>query len=309
MHNTPVGYIKRDGVYVLDNEFESYIIDIKNQYLKIKENTPSEIKKILLPKLDKELERANSIINKYRRNKITETMLTTINSTELNSMIRMLSPISFDKLWASIEKLNLPKVNLDLSDVSDSYKAYQSLSDGQILTGAFANAVKVFAYLKRAGSEELANMKNRINDINNLLVAIKDAPLPEEEIEKLKLERDTLIKMSSKPRSIIDEPAFVRSEYALALKINGEDKYLNRFVDIDILGENKTTEIFDALINAAIDNLKLGLLPKMHINLSTGSAVVGMTSLGVPIDYVTLILHQPVLASLSSGTVNNIQRD
>lgn len=68
------------------------------------------------------------------------------------------------------------------------------------------------------------------------------------------------------------------------------------------------TQVYDALTNEAIDNLKLGDLVKARINPKTGSAVIGLVSVGVPMEVIVKLLYQPILAPLSQGKVDNINR-
>lgn len=315
-YDAPIGYTKEGEVYEFNPEFKSNIDDVISKYELIGKNIPAEVRKLFLPKLNKEISKAKSIRDKFLKNAITEIMLTTISSTDTSSMMRMLSPIFFEKLRSSLDGIpaNLKVTDkYDLSSVIDSYKAYQSLSDGQVLTGAFANAVKVFAYLKRSGNEILAEGLSQQKDLKNKIATIKSDPLLLEQSGSLlqELEEQLLnvrinIKLAKETK---EDPAFVRSEFALHVKINGIDRVLNHFTEEDINNDNKVTEIFDALINAAIDNLKMGLLPQLKINTITGSSVVGMVSLGMPIDMVTKILYQPVLSKLSAGLINNLTRD
>ena len=333
-YDAPVGYAKEDGKYLFDPEFKSNIDEIIAKYEQIRDNVPKEVRKMFLPKLNRELDKAKTLRSKFLKNGITEIMLSTISSTDTSSMMRMLSPIFFEKLRDSLNGIpNNLKVNenYDLSSPMDAYKAYQSLSDGQVLTGAFANAVKVFAYLKRSGNkelkkaeEELVSLKKKLaeleknasiakgerseeapetSDTTAILMLTASTSLLKEDIKKAK-ERIKLAEMSSK-----EDPAFVKAEYELHINVDGKDRVLNHFVEEDLNNDNKVTEIFDALINAAIDNLKMGLLPKMKINTITGSSVVGMVSLGMPIDLITKILYQPSLVRLSTGLINNLTRD
>lgn len=89
---------------------------------------------------------------------------------------------------------------------------------------------------------------------------------------------------------------------------NGSINTYDRLAIKDSNDEYSVTQVYDALTNEAIDNLKLGDLVKARINPKTGSAVIGLVSVGVPMEVIVKLLYQPILAPLSSGKVDNINR-
>lgn len=76
---------------------------------------------------------------------------------------------------------------------------------------------------------------------------------------------------------------------------------------MDARNEHSVTAVYDTLTNEAIDNLKRGDLVKARINTNTGSAVIGLVSIGTPMDVIVKILYQPILFQLSSGKINNVK--
>lgn len=74
----------------------------------------------------------------------------------------------------------------------------------------------------------------------------------------------------------------------------------------DSLGEYKVPEAFDTLINAAIDNLKLNYLSDARINVASGSTIVGLLSVGVPLKTAVQLMYQPIFDPLFSGKINRL---
>lgn len=272
---------------------------------------PAEFANIFAPKVRKEINKLVDIRTKYLKNYITETMLRTISAKD--NMHRMLTPISFDSITNAIDSVEdyVPTRRLDLSNIRDKQAAYDGLSAGMVLTGAFANAVKVIAYLSRTGvSPELAKylgeyesirtrkkellahfrLEEVLDEINELNKLIEGEYSQKEKVKRLitapKSENTPLLNMAS--RFNLNGTAFTKLEYW-----DSEHNY-------------KVSEVFDALINAAIDNLKLGHLSDARINVVSGSTVVGLLSVGVPMNTIVQMMYQPIFDPLFSGKINRL---
>ena len=279
------------------------------------------------------------VIGIYRKNAIAEVMLKTITAQTNNA--RMITPISFETLINSIDNVandlgfvtgegtieanKLSPKSSDLSNIRHKYRAFNDLKDGQILTGAFANAVKVFAYLARAGGDaavtqyldDYAESKKKISQLEKLYAAATEGS--KEELEKQLAEAKAIAKEDFKDArqkfgQVIKEStnqqifAPIAKKYQFDITIKGTKHLFNQLTTMMVDG-TLTTEVFDTLINAAIDNLKLGHLGRARINSATGSAVVGMLSLGVPLDTIVQLLYQPIFDPLASGKINRVDRD
>lgn len=111
----------------------------------------------------------------------------------------------------------------------------------------------------------------------------------------------------SKFKKVNTSPLLNR-RYKFNLNIDGESKPFDRLAIVDARGEYTVTQVYDALTNEAIDNLKVGDLVKARINQNTGSVVIGLVAVGVPMDIIVKLLYQPIFAGLVTGKVNNVER-
>lgn len=317
----PVGYFKskhHGGQYVFDRHkkqfYDELIADYEALIPKLKAN-PYTAK--LANNVNQELKKVKAVRAKYFKNFILNTMLETIGNVQENGL-RMLSPISFEVLEESAKEVDRLKgiegrTRLDLSNPRSKFNSYLSLNNGQILTGAFANAVKVFAYTSRAGLDDdtLMELYDQYASTDAAIVKAKLAKISTVDLDKEKERirkdiKERLKHLTSKPQDTLYKPR-INSRYAFKLDIDGVVHDFNILREKDIRDQHGVTSIFDALLNAAIDNLKMQLLPRINVNALNGSAVVGMVSLGVPIDVVTKILSTEVLQDLVTGDVGRIR--
>jgi hypothetical protein len=344
--NTPVGYSKnRSGAYVINADYLQIIDTYLNEFINVRDNLQEELQSMFLKDINSSIDALKSIRSKYIKNSIIEVMLDVI--TDESNRFRMTTPIAFNPLVDSIKAVNkvdeLPVDNYDLSDMEDEYRAYSSLTAGVVLTGGFANASKSFGYLSQAGSDEFVNsLYDILSAINNAtteeeLAAIVNSNSErtgrvygtKEATEEVTEENTSAKKLTSLQSAKQRESAYFRKRiksYISAMskdkfftpKLNANQRFKIKYNDttysfdslseFDVLNNYSVTQVLDALTNAAIDNLKLGYLFQARINQYSGSAVVGLVSVGVPIDYIVYLLNQGVFDDLYTGKVNNISK-
>lgn len=166
-------------------------------------------------------------------------------------------------------------------------------------------------------SKEAARVLDVIKRVDRSVEAedVVAQELPEsasEWVKKLTSLRSSLLRNRSKANRVLF--AQVDSSPLLNRELVFDINHSNGLVTYDRLSikdsQNKwtITQVYDALTNEAIDNLKLGDLVKARINPNTGSAVIGLVALGVPMDTIIKLLYQPILAKLSSGKIDNVDR-
>lgn len=314
--DSPIGYTKNaDGIYTFNPNYltvlDSHISNLNN----LKAQLSSDFNFLFSKKISSELKKLAGLRESYLKNVITETMLKTISDPA--NLIRMTTPISFNPIieaYSTIPEELRPGRNNDLSNISHKQEAYSSLAAGQILTGAFANSVKVFAYLLRSSDEgsftSFVEAQNRQSGKLYKLEAIKNRTQDEEKeyqelIENLPTIRELLAQTANEEAQKA-VPGILREEQHFRLQTGAGVKSFNKIALTDTNGRS-TTQVFDTLINSAIDNLKLGYLAQARINSLSGSATVGFTALGVPLDITTKIFYQPIFKDLFSGKVNKVE--
>lgn len=340
--DSPVGYTKVNDKYEIDPNFLNLVNDNLSKMMELKNNLQDELKPLLLHDINNSIKGLSSIKEKYIKNRMIDIILQVV--TDEKNKFRMMTPISFDPLTKAIEKIPsglIPVTSYDLSSATDAFKAYQALVSGMILTGAFANASKSFGYFARAGATPNAvNYYNLLSDISKKVKEVEATNLDvvyqefleryvdvmgaEEgdklrkglekeninyikELEKMKTSllkvRDTI---NIKNYSKINTSPTLNSAYQFRLDLGEGPIMFDRLATRDVRGEYSVTAVYDALTNEAIDNLKLGDLVKSRINPNTGSAVVGLVSVGVPMDVVVKMLYQPLFAPLATGKTNRV---
>jgi uncharacterized protein YqfB (UPF0267 family) len=170
--NTPVGYIRdKDGKWKFD-----YKNDILREYLDKLDSRIAALERLKVSKeltvsvnrlsiINSEITRLEASKSKlkesYTKNMIMDIMLETI--TDKKNRSRMNTPIVMS-LFKDKDNPNSVRSKLelydawpedesrDLSKIQNSYVSLKSMKDGAVLTGAFANAIKVFSYMYTANT-------------------------------------------------------------------------------------------------------------------------------------------------------------
>lgn len=333
---TPVGYVMNaEGKYELDTTYLISINDNLDKLKSLKDTLQDELKPLLLHEINQSIKALSSIKEKYIKNRMIDIILQVI--TDENNKFRMMTPISFEPLTRAIELIDknlVPATTYDLSSATDAFKAYQALSSGMILTGAFANASKSFGYFARAGASKkvidyyklLSQIDKHLSNIGSvdqsvyeeIVTRFKDF-IPEfklgteisdwsKEFRRLKsalinvdrqVNRTSFAKVNTSPTL---NPLY---QFTISLE-DSKILLFDKLATMDARDKYSVTAVYDALTNEAIDNLKLGDLVKARINTNTGSTTVGLVSVGVPMDYVVKLFYQPIFAPLSTGKINRV---
>lgn len=325
--STPVAYnksVNEDGSvrYTFNPDFLVSIRTKITELEKYKDEIYSELSPLIKPVVISSIKNLKAIQTKAIKNHITETVLSIITDIDSNGA-RMTTPINFDPITNAISSLNGKHdklENLDLSNPEDEYKVFYSLSSGGALVGAFANAVKDFAYLVQAGDSQSnfdlfnrnVEVQSKLQDIKSrleLLTLKEKAELTEEEAiaindltsqaATLKLEEVVLRKKlnAERVKSKNSNRAQINPRYRVEI-----DNELYHALEIrEKNGKYNITETFDTLINSAIDNLKLGYLGQARINTQTGSAIVGGVFMGMSLETLVKIMYQPILRPITTG--------
>jgi hypothetical protein len=321
----PVGHILENDVYVLDNTQMEDVNRKLGELQTILNSLQDELVPLFKKDIESSIDSLKSIKKKLIRNNIIDVMLKVI--TDPANRLRMTTPIAFvpidNVLESTALKPFIEKKTFDLSTMEGEFEAYAALTAGVVLTGAFANSAKSFGYLAQAGAS------SAVNNLYNYLYAVDSARSvsdittiadslgitiklkPDSPIEAYKTNVSNKIKklidttLSNEQRTEFNSPILSKARQ-FSITIDDTTYNVDKLSDKDILGNYTVTQVLDALTNAAIDNLKLGLLPKARINQYTGSAVVGLVSTGVPIDFVIHLLYQGVFNDLFTGRVQNI---
>lgn len=160
------GYKKENGKYVINSDFESVIERILarkvSQLVYYDEKIANKERKAL-EKL------SNQILEKYYKNVIIESVLEA--TTSITNRKRMLSPIALSEfndlnnpnsIASHLNNLGVWQQDLtkDLSYPTNNMKAAATVRSGTTLTGAYANVIKFFAWIQKAGpNNEVAPLK------------------------------------------------------------------------------------------------------------------------------------------------------
>jgi hypothetical protein len=306
--DTPVGYEVVNNKYSLSKEYLNYIKYNLAALESLEGSLQEELKAGFGGLISKSIKSLKSLKAKYLKNSVTETMLDVI--TDENNKYRMTTPIAFTALTDIIDddfyKQFQQGKDLDLTNLEDEFQAFEMLTAGVVLTGAFANAAKSFGYLATAGAEETLNkIYISIGELQQELLMTSDADKKtalNKQIDNLQKAKDDYYKTFEfkEYRSPV-----LNYDTRYRFNINGEDTLFDRIATKDAEGKYLVTQVLDTLTNAAIDNLKLGYLYRAGINQNIGNAVVGLVSTGMPMEAIIALLYQDVFKPLTKSKVKN----
>lgn len=159
---------------------------------------------------------------------------------------------------------------------------------------------------KGASAKKLQGLNDIINAKDSELTAVKESIVTynksKGKLEK-KLKNNTFIDKGSRDTAKIHPKMQFAYDY-------GEETGAvvhNRITEIDIDGNNMW-QTQDAAVNAAIDNIKELLLPRMGINTATGNVFSALIGLGMNLESVVTILNQPVIKALNPLQGNQVKK-
>jgi hypothetical protein len=187
------------------------------------------------------------------------------------------------------------KPELDLNNPMHQAIIHGFNHSGSKLVGYTASAVKGFAYLLQGAQDNIVQIFEKNKDRDGKDVA--------KGIEFNGILHDTL---SNNEYVNVDGVKTVRS---YEKEVTYKDKEGNTVT------ETKTviplvSEIWDSVINAALDNVKLQALPEINFTNMTAASYVGMMATGIPFESIVWMMLTPAVRHISTmrnGT--NARRD
>lgn len=94
-----------------------------------------------------------------------------------------------------------------------------------------------------------------------------------------------------------DGPAQLKEKLQFKYSIGGETHEAKQIEEKDVKGK-QTWQRFDAAINAAIDNVKVLILPRLGVTTFTGKAFAGLLGIGVPLEQIVDLINHPIVKAL-----------
>jgi len=219
-----------------------------------------------LKSLDKALETAI-------KNTVISELLDIIQSSK--NLESMMAPITMDRFNGDaiageervipmIERVTGKKFTeqYDLKRLPDQLKMHQDNFLGVSLTGQFANYFKALAYIFHSVGENA------------------DVPLKDKYHITVDGFKYTSLHRTERTKD---------GELEVVINDRGDKQVYTIW------------ETLDSLINAAIDNVKVQILPKINATNNTAKGLVSLIAMGVPVHTVVKILLQPSIMELSKG--------
>jgi hypothetical protein len=171
----------------------------------------------------------------------------------------------------------------------------------KLLIRAEENVIKFKSKVDKARNTSSANYKINKEKLEKSEARVKelrnDIKATEAKVKELQAEAKNL-EESNRPSLQVDPET---GEAPNALKINGQTYgQMVEYTDDPNLGVSNQPiwEIMDALVNAAIDNVKEQILPAINANGLTSNAISAMIVLGVPMSTITMITRQPSIMDM-----------
>lgn len=331
----PIGYKYEDGIIRFDISYDAELVDeivrLENAIETAKNAKFFSLARIL----NKQLLNVISIKSEFYKGLILEEMLKTITKPE-NAM-RMMTPIA-KRIWSDeIDFLRennfIQEKELDLSNIRDAWDAAKSVSDGAILTGVFANAIKVLAYMVRAGGntttagllknyhKTLSKYEKNVNElerkykkpISEIEEILRTTTDESEKLDNIALKElsDNLADIRIKFLKHIEEVGSTDSNEPWIHALLGfayttkEDEatptLFNSMKQHEMVTGRPIWDLLDALVNVAIDNVKDQYLPSLNATTDTANALAALISLGFPARDAILLLNQPIIKLITKS--------
>lgn len=268
--------------------------------------------KPVVKKLEKQLKQLLDAKKIWHKNNILNVMAKTITADK--NLFRMLTPISMEP-WNGVDEEGkyvegtiydylqkggfLDSKKTDLSDFRDAYDAYKSVSDGGILTGVFANDIKVLAYIIRSGSTPVIKDLLKASKLVNRYEPLKETEKFAQQYEDAINERNKLIEQLETSMENADLTPMINDKYSFNYNIGGETVTFNQLKQTEHGSDTRIWDTLDSFVNVAIDNVKEQILPKINANSNNGNAYIAMLGLGFPLVDSVLLMVNPAIRELN----------
>lgn len=326
--NQFIGFKKNEeGILVFDYEYDKKLNDELISLKELEKLAEYTGFKALKKILNKQYLDVLRLKEEYYKGSIVEMFLETI-SAEKNAH-RMLRPISKSYLvgkdendrylsnsaMALVQELNLvEQTDLDLSNYNDVYRGFKSVSDMQRMTGIFASAIKVLAYISRSGvssetQKSIIHLNEVVNAYNKTLSKVKpDSPIEEfnkvikleDQVRELTMEVTRLMRLDNADKGLVRLPK-ISDKYQFSYKISSKETALINGMNEFVLGTDNLVSIYDildSLVNIAIDNIKDQELFALQATVETGPLYAALISLGLPAKDIVSLLYTPAYQSM-----------
>ena len=314
-----IGYNKKG------EKIENYYLKLQKRIAKVRreiEATKNVTKKKQLRILHKQLDGA---FDAALKNEVLDTFLDII--THPDNADTMMTPISMARLngkensvKAEFKRLGV-KVdnNFDLNDPRDQAQIHNDNFSGGIITGTLADNVRGLAY----GLQSFSSVKMSWTERMQRLMAIPE--VKEEFATYIEdKEGETAKEFNQKIRTRIEE---LEKEHGLEAASSAPTVFEKNVITIDDvqydkLGREeihnekdtkagkhldkdgkpyKISETLDALINAALDNVKAQVLSIINLTNNTSEAFIGMIAMQIPLNTVSKYMITPLIKELSKA--------
>lgn len=274
--------------------------------------------------LEKQLNELNKLAQMWHKNNILNSMSSTITAEK--NRTRMSTPISMESwngkdekgeflpetVFKALQEAGLLKDNnIDLSDFRDAFDAYKSVSDGGILTGVFANNIKVLAYIIRSGgTPEVADVIKYATIVKKL-DSVKESPKFIEKYKEAVKEYNAAVAKLNSSISEADLTPHIHEDLAFDYIVDGEEVAFNKINQQEVGSVKRIWDTLDSFVNVAIDNVKEQILPTINANTTNGNAYIAMLGLGFPLVDAVLMMVNPAVMHLNTFdrlNLNNIEK-
>ncbi|HAH26003.1 MAG TPA: hypothetical protein DCL77_19955 [Prolixibacteraceae bacterium] len=199
----------------------------------------------------------------YHKNVIINSFLTAISAPG-PTLKRMDSPITFEPINKDIKAIEAltpnAKQDYDLSNPLDNFRAFESSFAGLDGTGAFAQSMKGLALGIRSNQD----VTQTTNEDGTITKGVKKGTTPTIKQRP----SDVQLTFNGKPLTRIKE---------------GRGKLMNLWSSLD------------SLLNSAIDNVKLQILPRLNIGTHTFKTTIALRALGVDMETSNRFLILPFM--------------
>lgn len=310
-----IGYTK-DG-----KRIENFHLALQKRMSQITREIQSVKNKNKRIELRETLKQLDKAYDAALKNEVLETFLDII--TDPKNGDTMMTPISMARLngktnsvVSEFNELGIETgTNFDLNDPRDQAQIHKDNFAGSTLTATLADNVRGLAYAlqsyiptKNTLSERIARLKE-IPEGKELLEQIisedyEGSVSIKERVEELEKKYNISSSLNLNPP--IDEKNHINIDDVIYGSISREEIYNE---EDTAAGKNldkddkpfKISETLDALINAALDNVKEQILSIINLSNNTAESFIAMISMGIPLNTVAKYMITPAIRQVSDS--------
>jgi len=315
-----------DGAIIgrkLDGEkIKDYIKTLEAEIKKLKEEKKTLTDKEEQKELQKTINLLDGVLDDAIKNEIVDTFLEVV--TAKRNEARMLTPISMarfndekdpNSVFSKLKDIGVvTEKQYDLNNPLHQMQIHQDNFSGTAIVGAVADLVRGLAYVNQAykpSSQKKLEYLSKgfaghtmktFDEQNEIIKGLTEQFKAKEITDEVYKEKVTAILDTLSKHYGVDWKTTPIDRGIEWMEMEGVPYTELAMKEKDSKGVIHTiSDTFDALINAALDNVKEQILPIINLTNNTVKGYFGMLAVGMPLDFVVKQMLTPGIKNLSTA--------